>query len=343
MPRYAKKNRKKKYKDLKTSRHVSRAMSGLLDHDWKVLQKAAEQKENQEDHVFGGAYADLAQNDRLSVLYAIHSEFADKKRGIDVGGGLGDAFNSVFRSLYEVGIKPFKSVYNGIANFTYPMLHSNSVSEHTHMVATAIDESYELDETQRADYIQDMKRDASLSTEFIDVWVNDHSNPPYALVSVRGSKKASDFAIDDAAILATGHARDLISTDLSRAVKKYTDTHNVEVAAHSLGTSLVCQSISKNPQLLDDIDRVDLFNPASSPINMNNAVSEYSQNEKFYYYENQFDIVGLGQMLYDSPPKNLVMKSLQSINPIKNHTIDQWLPETPLETRVVPEEKKSEE
>ena len=126
-------------------------------------------------------------------------------------------------------------------------------------------------------------------------------------------------------------------------LQKYTDTHNVEVAAHSLGTTLVCQSISKNPQLLDDIDRVDLFNPASSPINMNNSVSEFSQNDKFYYYENQFDIVGLGQMLYDSPPKNLVMKSLQSINPVKNHTIDQWLPNTPIETRTVDDEKKSDE
>jgi hypothetical protein len=73
---------------------------------------------------------------------------------------------------------------------------------------------------------------------------------------------------------------------------------------------------------------------------MNNVVSEYSQSDKFHFYENNGDLVGLGQMLYSAPPKNLVMKGIGSLNPADNHSIDQWLPETPFETGQLDESAK---
>jgi hypothetical protein len=340
MPRYSKRDRKKKYKSLKDARHFARALGGLRDDDWRVFQKAAEDRTNHHRSVHAGAYKDLATGGRLDVLWAITEERKAHKRGQYVGGGLGDAFNSIFGSLYTVGIKPFETVYNGIANFTYPLLHDTTVSEHTQLVASAISQSYDTDEETRSDFVGDLVRDIDMSTNFLDVWVDNERHPPFALVSVRGSKTAEDFLVDDAAILVGGRTRDLIGADLSRAVEKYAAGHTVEVAGHSLGATLICQSFSNDPSLLGKVDRIDLFNPGTSPVNMNNVVSEYSQSDKFHFYENNGDLVGLGQMLYSAPPKNLVMKGIGSLNPADNHSIDQWLPETPFETGQLDESAK---
>jgi len=163
------------------------------------------------------------------------------------------------------------------------------------------------------------------------VWVDNHREPPYALISVRGSAKAKDFLVDDAGILLTGKSRNLIQTDLKRAVDKYADAGTVEVAGHSLGTTLVSEALQGDSTILDKIDRVDFFNPATSPLTKA-VVSDFSDESKAHFYENQGDLVGLGQMLYSSAPKNVTMLPIQSMNPLTNHGIEQWMGKTEIKT-----------
>jgi len=331
MPRYTKKKRKGEFKTLK-SVHQHALLGSLDDEDWKLIQKVAADRTKHHKHVHPGAYKDLAKGGRLGVLWAVSEEQKARRRGEYVGGGLVDALTSVGKTIWKMGSTPFKVAWHSAQNFTYPLFHDNSISTHTNLVATALSESYELDESLRADYIGPLIRDQELSTKFLDVWIDEHRNPPYALISVRGSKNAEDFLVDDVAILASGRTpRNLIQSDLKRAVEKYADAGTVEVASHSLGTTLVAQSLESDPTLLEKIDRVDYFNPASSPL-FESVVSEFSQNDKSFFFENQADLVGLGQMIYSSPPKNLTMLSIKSLNPMTNHGVAQWMPETKIET-----------
>ena len=333
MPRYSSKNKKKgEFKTLKSVHQHARLLGSLRDDDWRLIQKVAEDRTKHHKHVHHGAYKDLASGGRLDVLWGINEEHKARKKGEYVGGGLGDALASAAKTLWKMGSMPFKVAWHSAQNFTYPLFHDNSISEHTNLVATALSESYELDESLRADYIGPLIRDQELSTKYLDVWVDEHRSPPYALVSVRGSKNAEDFLVDDVSILASGRTpRTLIQGDLKRAVEKYADAGTVEVASHSLGTTLVAQSLEADPTLLDKIDRVDYFNPATSPI-FESVVSEFSQDDKSFFYENQADLVGLGQMLYSSPPKNLTMLSIKSLNPLTNHSVAQWMPETKIDS-----------
>ena len=331
MPRYSKQKRKKEHKTLKSIHQHARFLGGLREDDWRVFQRAAQNRENQHKNVHAGAYKDLAKGGRLEVLWGLNEEHKARKRGHYVGGGLGDAINSIGKTIWKWGTRPITSAWHAAQNFSYPILHNNAVSEHTNLVASALHQSYVLDENLRADYVGDLIRDQSLSTKYLDVWVDKHRVPPYALISVRGSKEAEDFVVDDVAIAASGRSRNLIETDLKRAVDKYADKFTVEVAGHSLGTALIAESLDSDRTLLSKIDRVDLFNPATSPV-VNSVVSDYNQNDKVYYFENQADLVGLGQMLYSSPPKNLTMKAIHSLNPATNHGIGQWMPEKEIET-----------
>ena len=181
-----------------------------------------------------------------------------------MGGGLWDAVNSIGKKIWDTATSPIRTAWHAAQNFTYPLFHDHSISEHTNLIATCISESYELDEDERADYVGSLIRDQDLSTEYMDVWVDNHREPPYALISVRGSAKAKDFLVDDAGILLTGKSRNLIQTDLKRAVDKYADAGTVEVAGHSLGTTLVSEALQGDSTILDKIDRVDFFNRRQS-------------------------------------------------------------------------------
>jgi hypothetical protein len=267
-------------------------------------------------------------------MHALHAEHKARKRGEHVGGGLGSALGHIGKWIWghvldpivEPFIKPFKKIWNIASHVTYPLFHSTSISEHSSLVASAIKQSYILDETKRADFVGDLVRDQELSSKFIDVWVDEHREPPYALITVRGSKKPEDFLIDDLAILGTGRSRNLIQGELSRAVNKYADAGTVEVASHSLGTTLVAEAIQGDPSLNDKIDRIDFYNPATTPLT-HAVVSDFVNDPKSHWYMCMTDMVGWGEFA-ESTPKNLIMLG-PKLNPIAAHGLEQWVKDEP--------------
>ena len=282
-----------------------------------------------EPHVHPAAYEDAQKSSKLQLIHALHAEHKASKRGHKVGGGLSDAMNSLGKTLFNVGIKPLQIPWNLATNLARPLTHSNTVSDHAKFLASAIQQSYELDESKRADYLGDFVRDPELSTEYTDVWVETSTEPRHVIMSVRGTKKSADLG-DDAMIAATGRAPNRIGTDVGRMLEKYPKSHT-ELAGHSLGTQLIAESLSEHPDMYDQIERISLFNPASTPLTKG-AVQKMSDDPKTYFYENVGDLVGLGQMLWSEPPKNLIMHSPKSMNPLDNHSLDQWLPEKEIET-----------
>lgn len=103
----------------------------------------------------------------------------------------------------------------------------------------------------------------------------------------------------------------------------------MEVASHSLGTSLVARALDEDTQLAQKVDKIDFFNPASTPLT-NSIVSEFGSDDKANFYMTMSDFVGWGTMM-DTKPKNLVMLG-PKLNPADSHGLDQWINNNRAET-----------
>ena len=331
MPKY-RRRQKQSFKPLRRPEQFAWFLGMLNDDQFSEFQS----QESQAPHVHPAAFDDARKSSKLQLIHALHQEHKAGKRGQLVGGGLGDAMNSLGKMLFDVGIKPLQAPWNLATNLAAPLTHNTTVSDHAKFLASTIEQSYELDETKRADYIGDFVRDTDLSTEYTDVWVDTSTSPKHVIMSVRGTKKSGDFA-DDAVIAATGRVQNRIGLDVGKMLQKYPKSH-IELAGHSLGTQFIAESLREHPDMYDQIERISLFNPASTPLT-EGSVQKMSDDSKTYFYENVGDLVGLGQMMWSEPPKNLVMKPPQSMNPLSNHSLDQWLPETEAETgQLTPEQ-----
>jgi hypothetical protein len=324
MPRYRKKS-SYKYKPLRTPGQFAFFLGSLSDDQFEQF------KTHDVSHpkVHPQAYADIKQANKLQLIHALTHEHKASLRGQHVGGSLGDALNSIGSALFNVGIKPFQIPWNLASNLVAPLTHGTSVSSRTHLMAQAIQESYKSDVETRADYIDNLIRDPALSSEYTDVWVNRGDTTDHILMSVRGTASSSDVG-HDVSLALTGRTQNLIGTNINQAIQKYPDA-KVEIGGHSLGTQLISEAFVRDPTLKNKVDRVDFFNPSSSPL-IETSVQKFSSDPKFYYYENQADLVGWGQQIWSEPPRNLTMKTIRSMNPAENHSLDQWLAETPFES-----------
>ena len=130
-------------------------------------------------------------------------------------------------------------------------------------------------------------------------------------MTVRGTKTKKDLG-EDAKLALSGRSANLIGEDMGRVLEKYKGNH-IEVAGHSLGTQLIAEALREHPDMYDQIQRISLFNPASSPLAPESSVQNLSTEDKVHFFENQADLVGLGQMMWAEPPKNLVMKTIRSL------------------------------
>jgi hypothetical protein len=327
MPRYSR--RAQGFKKLRTTHQAAIFLGRLSNDQWATVQDEA--RTLRVPHVHPQAFNDIANNDRRAVMMALHLEHKAVRRGHDIGGGLFDAIGEVGKKIWN-GVKevfrPIKAGWNIASNLTHPLFHGNAISDHTRLVASAINQSYVLDETQRADYVGDLVRDQSLSSEFIDVWNDPHREPPYTLITVRGSATTQDFAVDDTQILASGNIQsNRIGPELARILNKYEDTH-VEIAGHSLGTTLIAKALSENG-LEGKIDQIDFFNPASTPLH-SSIVNEFGGDPKSHFYMNMSDLVSFGQLM-DDTPVNLTMNG-PKLSPLDAHSITQWMGDAEIET-----------
>ena len=311
----------------------------LSDSQFNALQRLASQREDPDVHP--GAFQDIANSDRISLIHALHEEEQARQRNEDVGGSLGSAFNSLGQGLYTNFVKPIwdeekqalfaempelqvvEDAWNGVANISQMVSHDNQISDHTRLVAGFVGESYKAAADQE-DSVRGYVRDTSFDdNKFISVYVDSTTN--HVIVACRGSATPEDYLVDDYQILTEGHPRDLISSDLRRIVEKYDADNSIEVAGHSLGASLIAQAMKNNPSFEQSFDRIDLFNPGTSVLAEDNVVNDLASSDNSYFYLNFADPVSWATTFGTQIPKgHLVMNTPQGLNPMDNHSIDQW-------------------
>ena len=268
------------------------------------------------EHVHPDAFRDFATGNRHQLIWALWQEHHARRKGEKTGGGLGSALNWLGSKVTH----PIKGLWNVARNAKHLFTHSTTVSGHTRVVAMAIQETYKKDESERKETLGPYTRLKEYSTDWIDVWENPETNQ--LLCTVRGSRDAVDFAVDDVGIMAGTGPRNLVGKQLQDIFEKFPE-HHKERAGHSLGSALIDTALQKNESL--DPERIDYFNPGTSPLPWaHDAVNSFSSDERAHYYMNALDPVSMGQMA--EKPVNLVLNKPQSwANPAANHTLDQWV------------------
>ena len=351
MPRY-RSSRRRAYKPITSYRGQSMFLRVLSDSQFNALQQLASQ--TSDPHVHPGAFQDIATADRISLIHALHGEEQARQRNEDVGGSLGDAFASLGNGIYDHLLKPvyddvlkpiwneekqalyeempelqaLEDAWNEVSNISQMVSHDNQISDHTRLVAGFVGESYKAAEDQE-DSVRGYTRDTTFDeNKFISVYVDPTTN--HVIVACRGSASPEDYLVDDYKILTDGHPRDLISSDLRRIVEKYDDGNSIEVAGHSLGASLIAQAMKNNPSFEQSFDRVDLFNPGTSVLAEDNVVNDLVSDNSTFFYLNVADPVSWATTFGTQIPKgHLVMNTPQGLNPLDNHSIDQWFKQDP--------------
>ena len=302
------------FRPLKSVERQTVFLRGISDEQFEQFQEHA--KTASDPGIHDQAFKDISRASRLQLIHGLWGEHHARHRGEPTGGGLGSAFNWLGKKLWS----PFKGAWNIARNTIDYYTQDNTISGHTRIVASCIQQTYNKNIDERKDRIGNFHRIPSLSSDWLDVWKDDDRDQ--MVVTVRGSRDAEDFAVDDVGILSGAGPRDLVSTELREIFKEYGDKYAIECAGHSLGASLLATSLSKNPDM--EPTRIDYFNPGTTPIPLiDDAVKDYASDDRAYYYMNAVDPVAWGAWV--EHPVHTVFNKPQGKNPMDNHSVEQWI------------------
>ena len=169
---------------------------------------------------------------------------------------------------------------------------------------------------ERPYVIDHWKRQVQFDSSYISVWDNRDG---HRLIAVRGTQGTGLDIGEDVLVGLTGRSTDVIGKDLLQILAATPENTVVDLASHSLGTSLALQAY-KNKLIYNAIHETYLYNPAYSPL-LKGSTNAYEQDENVRYFINTLDVVSMGGMGH-SAPANSVFRS--SGNPISAHKLAQW-------------------
>ena len=169
---------------------------------------------------------------------------------------------------------------------------------------------------ERPFVIDHWKRQVQFDSAYISVWDNPDQ---HRLIAVRGTQGSGLDIGEDILVGLTGRSTDVISKELLQIVAATPSGVVVDLAAHSLGTSLTLQAYG-NKTVYSAIHETYLYSPAYSPF-LKGLTDGYERDENVRYFINTRDVVSLGGMGHRAP-SNVVFRS--SGNPIAAHNLAQW-------------------
>ena len=114
---------------------------------------------------------------------------------------------------------------------------------------------------QRPYVIDHWKRQVQFDSSYVSVWDNRDG---HRLIAVRGTQGAADIG-EDILVGLTGVSTDVIGSELLQILAATPKGMVVDLASHSLGTSLALQAY-KNKTIYNGIHETYLYNPAYSPL-----------------------------------------------------------------------------
>ena len=258
-------------------------------------------------HIDRDAFERLLHVDRLTMIEEIQ---AAEEHNISAGWFL-DSVNWVLDKVpFGNWIWPVAAAQSAINS-----QKGDGLNEVDEQYARLVGATYgSVDE--RPFVIDHWKRQVQFDSAYISVWDNPDQ---HRLIAVRGTQGSGLDIGEDILVGLTGRSTDVIGKELRQIVAGTPAGVVVDLASHSLGTSLTLQAYG-NKTVYNAIHETYLYSPAYSPF-LKGLTDAYERDENVRYFINTRDLVSLGGMGHRAP-SNVVFRS--GGNPISAHNLAQW-------------------
>jgi hypothetical protein len=272
----------------------------------KLRQLAKKARASLPSHVDAAAYERLMHVDRLEMIEQIQ---AAEEHNVSAGWFL-DAVNWLFDKVpFGNWIWPIHAAQSSINS-----LKGDGLNQVDEQYARLVGATGTVDE--RPYVIDHWKRQVQFDSSYISVFDNPDG---HRVICVRGTQGTGQDIGEDILVGITGRSTNVIGDQLLQILAATPDSMVVDLAAHSLGTSLALQSY-KDKLIYNAVHETYLYSPAYSPF-LRGATDAYERDENVRYFINTRDAVSMGGMGHRAPA-NVVFRS--SGNPVTAHKLAQW-------------------
>ena len=321
MPKYSAKRVKKRARARKkATRGFTRdkrilkrwAVAGTHKDYAKLRRHAERQSDSAPSYVLPSTMEDLRSVDRRRMIELIHDE--------PHGGGM---FMDGLNWLLDQAPSGSWGWLSGLARAASKPWQGDSLTETDSEYAKLIDATYKED---RPELVENWRRLAWADGKYCSAW---ESADGHVVIAVRGTKPThwEDLA-QDMRILGVGSPTDAVSQEFRRIMNSVGPDKTVDVASHSLGTSLTLVAYDQNPELYSRVHQTYLYNPAASPVNWGaNITEKFEQDPRVRFFISLSDPVSVGS-LGNEPPANVVFRTGNILHPLAEHDVGSWYPGT---------------
>ena len=283
------------------------AARGTVKDYERLRQLARKARHNLPAHIDGVAFEKLMHVDRLTMIEQIQ---AAEEHNVSAGWFL-DAINWLFDKV-------------PLGNWIWPVSAAQSainaqkgdgLNEVDEQYARLVGATYGKVE-ERPFVIDHWKRQVQFDSSYVSVWDNPDG---HRLIAVRGTQGTGQDIGEDILVGITGRSTNVIGAELLQILAATPESTVVDLAAHSLGTSLALQAYG-NKLIYNAIHETYLYNPAYSPF-LRGSTDAFERDANVRYFINTRDAISMGGLGH-AAPANSVYRS--SGNPVSAHKLAQW-------------------
>ena len=273
----------------------------------KLRELARKARRSLPTHIDGEAFERLMHVDRLSMIEEIQ---ASEQHNVSAGWFL-DGLNWLLDKVpWGNWLWPVSAAQSSIN-----AQKGDGLNEVDEQYARLVGATYgKVDE--RPFVIDHWKRQTQFDSSYISVYDNPDG---HRVICIRGTQGTATDIGEDLLIGLTGRTTDVISSELLQIIAATADNVVIDLAAHSLGTSLALRAF-KDKAIYNAVHETYLYSPAYSPF-VKGLTDDYERDANVRYFINTRDAVSMGG-LSNRAPANVVFRS--SGNPISAHKLAQW-------------------
>lgn len=282
------------------------ALGSVADYE-KLRNLAKKARRSRPKHVDAAAFERITTVDRLRMIEEIQ---AAEQHDVSAGFFL-DAVNWL---LDKVPFGNWSWLVSG-AQSSINAMKGDGLNEVDEQYSRLVGATYGAVE-DRPYVLDHWKRQVQFDSEYISVWDNPDG---HRLIAVRGTRGTGKDIGEDILVGLTGRSTDVIGGELLQVLAATPQGTVVDLAAHSLGTSLALKAYA-NKTIYNGIHETYLYNPAYSPL-VRGSTDAYERDAHVRYFINTRDPVSMGGLGHKAP-SNVVFRS--EGNPITAHKLAQW-------------------
>ncbi len=284
------------------------AARGTVKDYEKLRDLAAKARHSLPAHIDGVAFERIIQVDRLRMIEEIQ---AAEQHDVSAGFFL-DGLNWLLDKVpWGNWLWPVSAAQSSINS-----QKGDGLNEVDEQYARLVGATYGT--VQERPYVIDhWRRQVEFDSDYVSVWDNPDG---HRLIAVRGTQGTATDIGQDVLIGLTGQTTDMLGGELLQILAATPTGTVVDLAAHSLGTTLALQAFGNSSTIYNGIHETYLYNPAYSPI-LQGSADAYERDSNVRYFINTNDLVSMGSFGHQAP-SNVVFRSKSGVTDA--HALAQW-------------------